>query len=405
MMKSLSAFFNHYMNIGASSEDSAELKLKKSSLLLVPLIIGTAAFFWGLIYIALDQYLAASIPLSYSVISIFNLWHLHKTKDILVLQKTQMVLVLFLPFLLMWTLGGFALGSFVMIWAFFAPIAALTYEKNVKAPFWFYAFIGLVVFSSIIDQGLAESHTNPMPQIGVEIFFFLNISAGLSGIYYLVKYYINEKEKDADELLRKEHIALLQRTNELKEANLKLKHLADHDALTGLPNQYHLRDRLSQMISDAKKLNHNVAFLFIDLDGFKDINDRFGHVKGDEVLKMVSSRIRSLLREEDTLARLGGDEFVVALGSITDITYVESIAQRIIDEINREYEFLSEETSIIGASIGISLVPEHSEEIDDLINYADEAMYHIKHASKNDYFVYEKTMKMKNENISLHALS
>ena len=108
MMKSLHVFFNNYMNIGASPEDSTELKLKKSSLLLIPLIIGTAAFIWGMIYIALDQYLSASIPLSYSVISIFNLWHLHKTKDILLLQKTQMVLVLFLPFLLMWTLGGFS---------------------------------------------------------------------------------------------------------------------------------------------------------------------------------------------------------------------------------------------------------------------------------------------------------
>ena len=398
-MRSLHTFFNYYMNIGASPEDSMELRLKKSSLLLIPLIIGTAAFIWGLIYIALDQYLSASIPLSYSVISIFNLWHLNKTKDILVLQKTQMVLVLFLPFLLMWTLGGFALGSFVMLWAFFAPIAALTYEKNLKAAFWFYAFIALIVFSAIIDQSLAASHTNPMPQTGVEVFFFLNISAGLSGIYYLVKYYINEKEKDTDALLKKEHMALLQRTNELKEANLKLRYLANHDALTGLPNRYHLRDSLLKMMSYAKRSNHTVALLFIDLDGFKDINDRFGHIQGDEVLKKISSRIKSLLREEDTLARLGGDEFAVALGSITDITYVETIAQRIIDEINREYEFLSEETSIIGASIGISFVPEHTEEIDDLINYADEAMYHIKHSCKNTFFIYKKTMSIGNENI------
>lgn len=388
------------MTIGASQEDSTELKLKKSSLLLIPLIIGNAAFIWGLIYISLDQYLAASIPLSYSVISIFNIWHLHKTKDILLLQKTQMVLVLFLPFILMWTLGGFALGSFVMLWAFFAPIAALTYEKNFKAPYWFYAFIALVFFSSIIDQNLAETHTNPIPQIGVEIFFFLNISAGLSGIYYLVKYYINEKEKDTDELLKKEHMALLERTKELKEANLKLRYIADHDALTGLPNRYHLRGHLFKMMSHAKRYHHSVALLFIDLDGFKDINDRFGHFKGDEVLKKVSSRMKSLLREEDTLARLGGDEFAVALGNITDIKYVESIAQRIIDEINCEYEFLSEETSIIGASIGISLVPEHTEEIDDLINYADEAMYYIKHSSKNDFFIYEKIMDIGNESIS-----
>ena len=140
-----------------------------------------------------------------------------------------------------------------------------------------------------------------MPQIGVEIFFLLNISAGLSGIYYLVKYYINEKEKDADALLKKEHMALLQRTNELKEANLKLRYLAGHDALTGLSNRYHLRDCLSKMISYAKRSNHTVALLFIDLDGFKDINAPAYRIK-DLDNEGINIRIKDLI-EYTGLAR------------------------------------------------------------------------------------------------------
>ena len=370
------------LSIGSSPSDSEELKLKKSSLLLVPFIIGPAAFIWGLLYIYLDHYLSAAIPLSYTIISMFNVWHLHKTKNIEPLQKIQMLLVLLLPFFLMWSLGGYALGSFVFIWAFFAPIAALTYEDSKHALNWFYSFIGLVVISTLIDQYLLESHTTFMPQIAVELFFLLNISAGLSGIYFLIRFFINEKDKNALELLQQEH-------EELKKANNKLDYFAHHDTLTDLPNRYYLRENLQKILSYAKRHSKTVALFFVDLDGFKKINDNYGHAIGDKVLQDVAARIKSLLREEDIVARIGGDEFALVLSDITDLSFIEDISTRIIDEINRDYPYVSS-PSPIGASIGISLYPYDAQEIDTLINYADEAMYKIKLSSKNAYLFYSE---------------
>ena len=385
--KNLQQILDKLLKIGSSDTDDEALRLKKSSLLLVPLIIGPAAFIWGVIYLAFGHFLSAAIPLSYSLISVFNLWHLHKTKDIAPLQNIQLILVLILPFLLMWSLGGFAQGSFVMIWAFFAPVAALTYESENKPHYWFYAFMLLLLFSSIINQTLIESSIPPLPPVTIEVFNFLNISAGLSGLFFLMRYFINEKEKNAMQLLQKEHETLKLRTEELRVANSKLQYFAKHDALTELSNRHHLHDQLNQMMAYAKRHNLLLALMFIDLDGFKKVNDTCGHAVGDEVLREVAQRIKSLLREEDLIARLGGDEFAVGILSSDDITYIKDIARRLIEEIRREYSDLAAEIPPISASIGISLFPEHTQNIDELLNFADEAMYYVKNSSKNSFFI------------------
>lgn len=382
-------YLNICINIGVKPSDTESQRLKKASLTLVPLIIGPAAFVLGILYIYMDHYISASIPLSYSLISLYNLWNLNKTKDIVSLQKAQMILVLILPFLLMWSLGGFALGSFVMIWAFYTPIAALTYNDSKKALPWFHAFMILVVISVAIDQILIENYTKLMPQIAVELFFLLNISVGLSGIYFLIKYFINEKEKNANNKLNIEHEKLLKASKELEIANKKLKYRAHHDELTGLPNRYLLREELIKMTAYARRHKHSVALLFIDLDGFKSVNDNYGHSKGDEVLKTVASRMISLVRQEDIISRIGGDEFAVAIGSLDDLVYVEKVTKRIIDEINRAYEGLP--SSSVGASIGISIFPDQTTNIDSLLNYADKAMYSVKKSSKNDFMIYSET--------------
>ncbi|WP_373004418.1 diguanylate cyclase domain-containing protein [Sulfurimonas sp.] len=378
------------INIGALPTDSESQRLKKASLTMVPLIVGPTALVWGLLYIYLDHYLSAFIPLSYSLISLYNLWHLNKTKDIVLLQKIQMILVLILPFLLMWSLGGFALGSFVMIWAFFAPIAALTYEESEKALPWFHAFMSLVVVSAVIDQTLIENHTTFMPQIAVELFFLLNISVGLSGIYFLIKYFIDQKEKNANTKLEAKHEKLLVTTVQLEKANEKLKYRAHHDELTDIPNRYLLKEELVKLTAYAIRHKHSVALLFIDLDGFKEVNDNYGHAKGDEVLQTVASRIKSLLRKEDIIARIGGDEFAVAIGALNDLVYVEKVAKRIIVEVSKDYEGLP--ASSVGASIGISVFPKHTTNIDSLFNYADKAMYSIKKSSKNDFMIYSESV-------------
>jgi diguanylate cyclase (GGDEF)-like protein/PAS domain S-box-containing protein len=216
------------VDMGITPADSEELRIKKSSLVLVPLIVGLAAFIWGLIFIGLNLYLSASIPLSYAFISVLNLWHYKHTKNIDFLQKSQMILVLFLPFFLMWSLGGFALGSYVMIWAFFTPIAALTYESKNNSLKWFIAFLALVAFSTAIDQILIANHRNTMPQIAIELFFLLNISAGLSGIFFLIRNFIQAKASNAHKRLEKEHHALLLKEKDLMESELRFRQLAEN---------------------------------------------------------------------------------------------------------------------------------------------------------------------------------
>ena len=384
-------YFNHYVNTVVLPTDSKALKLKKSSLILVPLIIGPAALVWGILYIFLGQYLSASIPLSYSLISLFNLWHLYKTKNIILLQKTQMILVLVLPFFLMWSLGGFASGSFVMLWAFFAPIAALMYEDSKKSLYWFYAFIFLIVFSVNIDQILIESHTEVLPQIAIELFFLLNISAALSGVYLLIKYFISEKDKHANERLEKEHNALVLRTEELKRANSKLKNLAHYDTLTGLPNRALFNDRLAQAIEKAKRHKNELALLFVDLDRFKQINDSFGHALGDKVLQTVAFRLNECIRKEDSLSRLGGDEFIILMDDLNKGENASIVAQKIIESVAQPI-YIDEHTFYVTASIGISLYPEDERDMNKLLMYADTAMYKAKKKGKNNFQFYSSEM-------------
>ena len=171
MLAQLESILITYQKLGNAENDSTDLRLRKASLLLIPLIIGVLALPWGLIYIGFGYYLSAAIPLSYSVISALSIWYLAKTKNIIPMLQTQLLLVLFLPFCLMWSLGGFAAGSFVMIWAFYAPIAALIYESEQRAMQWFLGFVTLVIISGLIDQSLISS-IQTMPVIAIELFLY-----------------------------------------------------------------------------------------------------------------------------------------------------------------------------------------------------------------------------------------
>jgi len=217
-MKSLNFFkkyFKKYIEIGILSTDGESLRLEKTSIAIVPLIMGPAGIIWSLIYILTEHYLSASIAFSYAFFSLLNLLYLHKTKNFRTVQKIQMTLMLLIPFFLMWSLGGFALSSYVMIWAFFAPVTYLIYDKNSKSLFWFNAFMALVIFSAFIDNWLIEWHTSPMSQEMIELFFVLNIVCSLSGIYFLLNYIIHQKEKNSDKKIQKKHEALVNSTKQL----------------------------------------------------------------------------------------------------------------------------------------------------------------------------------------------
>jgi diguanylate cyclase (GGDEF)-like protein len=162
----------------------------------------------------------------------------------------------------------------------------------------------------------------------------------------------------------------------------RLHVMAHFDALTQLPNRssFYIEFRLE--LDKAKRFNNKVALLFIDLDGFKEVNDTYGHDIGDSLLVDVAQRLRESIRTTDLAARLGGDEFTVILSGVNDMAESMQIAQKIIDTLNRPFH-INHHTITIGASIGVALYPEHADDIDDLVKNADDMMYVVKASGKN----------------------
>ncbi len=161
------------------------------------------------------------------------------------------------------------------------------------------------------------------------------------------------------------------------EAEERYRHLANHDPLTGLPNRRLFADRVDQAIRSASRGGRGVAVLLLDLDGFKQVNDDYGHAAGDRVLTDVATRLRTVVRDADTLARLGGDEFVVLLAEIGGPEDALKVAEKIIKAVAEPF-IDGEHTYQIGTSVGISLFPDHGQSVEVLLHRADNAMYHSK---------------------------
>lgn len=174
-----------------------------------------------------------------------------------------------------------------------------------------------------------------------------------------------------------------------RQAEEVLRRQALYDPLTDLPNRNYFTKRLNQAISRADRNTHQLAILFIDLDGFKQVNDELGHYTGDQVLQDVAKNLQNQLREADTLARVGGDEFVLLLEDLKDIEHVEKLANKLIASIASLDSFALEKVNI-GASIGVSFYPDHGTETHQLIIHADQAMYAAKKLGKNRFSIYNK---------------
>ena len=172
---------------------------------------------------------------------------------------------------------------------------------------------------------------------------------------------------------------------------MRMTHLAQQDFLTGLPNRVLLIDRLTQSLALARRNSTKVALLFVDLDRFKQINDSLGHEAGDELLKLVGGRLKSCVREIDTVCRQGGDEFVVLLGSVNEPQHAGQIAEKILAAFEQPYVIGGREAHV-GASIGISVFPDDGNDADTLTRNADAAMYHAKQLGRQNYQFYTAAM-------------
>ena len=172
--------------------------------------------------------------------------------------------------------------------------------------------------------------------------------------------------------------------SERRRAETQLSYLAFLDALTGLPNRARYFDRLRQTLVEARRDGRSFAVLVADLDGFKQVNDTWGHETGDALLQSVAQRMSAVVRESDTVARVGGDEFAIVLTRLAKPEDAALVAGRMVRAIAVPVEIGGKECKV-GISIGIALHPEHGGDMDTLFARADAAMYASKHAGKNRY--------------------
>jgi diguanylate cyclase (GGDEF)-like protein/PAS domain S-box-containing protein len=182
-----------------------------------------------------------------------------------------------------------------------------------------------------------------------------------------------------------------ERTAELREAREHAQHLADHDALTGLPNRRLLEDRLTQALALSQRNRKQTAVMFVDLDRFKAINDSLGHTVGDAVLKEVASRLVKQLRVGDTVCRIGGDEFVVVLPESKRSTDAANVAAKILETLSQPVQVADRELAVT-PSIGIAVFPEDGRDAAMLIRNADAAMYHAKESGRANYQFFTEQM-------------
>ncbi|WP_127471597.1 putative bifunctional diguanylate cyclase/phosphodiesterase [Thiomicrorhabdus aquaedulcis] len=179
--------------------------------------------------------------------------------------------------------------------------------------------------------------------------------------------------------------------NQVQQRTRELFRQANYDSLTHLPNRAYFNATLEQLVVQARQADSHFSLLFLDLDGFKPVNDNLGHQAGDELLRNVSARLISAVRDGDIVSRLGGDEFVILLANLADRDLIEGICQRIIVEVSRPY-FIHQKDVMISTSIGVARFPEDAKTSAELIQNADEALYVSKSSGRRAYRFYDQVM-------------
>ncbi|MGA9859165.1 MAG: EAL domain-containing protein [Solirubrobacteraceae bacterium] len=198
--------------------------------------------------------------------------------------------------------------------------------------------------------------------------------------------------------------AFLRDIAERRRSEEQLAYLAYHDALTGLPNRSMVEQQLDLALARARRAGQAVALMFVDLDDFKEVNDRLGHAAGDRLLAAVSNRLRGVLRDSDVLARQGGDEFLVLLADLADnpATAAEHVGMKLLDTLREPYVVAGTEVRT-GASIGISLYPDDAEDTEALLRHADAAMYAAKGDGGGRLSFHQRSDKLSSRRTSVSA--
>jgi len=177
-------------------------------------------------------------------------------------------------------------------------------------------------------------------------------------------------------------------------AEHRVEHLATHDPLTNLPNRRGLYEELNELIYRSKRYKYSSAVIYVDLDGFKHVNDHFGHEAGDRLLTQVAANFKAIVRQTDSVARIGGDEFIVLITDIDGETSLITKIESLLNEASRPLQFNRHQIAT-GASIGIALYPDHGDDAETLLHHADQAMYQAKQQGKNTFRFFTEDINAK----------
>lgn len=373
-----------YANLGTRPQDSESDRVKKAILTIIATVIAVLAILWGVVYVATGYLLAGLLPLTYSIVSFFSIYYFFKTKRFGFFRFSQLLLILLLPFFLQASLGGFANGSVVMIWGFFTPLAALFFFEKKSALSWLLAFMILIVISGIVDSELSKK-VEPLPEHVNTLYFMMNIGGALLLVYIVLHYFVRDRERSYKLLERSREEAIDARDelekaySQLQKKEAKIRELMLTDPLTELANRRHLDDRLADEIERSERYGHKLAVILADLDHFKSFNDEYGHLKGDDVLKLFADVMINNVRAVDFVARFGGEEFVIVMPETTadGATRLaerirQSMAQREIGGVSRK----------ITASFGVTM-KRPGDKAKDLVSRADQALYQSKENGRN----------------------
>jgi diguanylate cyclase (GGDEF)-like protein/hemerythrin-like metal-binding protein/PAS domain S-box-containing protein len=183
------------------------------------------------------------------------------------------------------------------------------------------------------------------------------------------------------------YVGVMSNVEQLMARQDNLERMARHDSLTELPNRGFLEERLRQAVAQARRNDTFLAVCYLDLDGFKEVNDQLGHASGDELLRVIGARFRSLVRANDTVARIGGDEFALLFGELSAPEECTPMLERILHDIGQAIELPNGSTAVT-ASIGVTIFPVDHSDPDKLLQHADLAMYRAKRDGKSRYFIY-----------------
>jgi diguanylate cyclase (GGDEF)-like protein len=268
----------------------------------------------------------------------------------------------------------------------------ISHAFHQRAPFWCQDFLHDPATAHWRERGAlfgwAASAALPLHLDGA-IIGFLNPYAGVAGAF----------DDDARQLLLEMAVDIdfalknFAREAQRKQADEQIQYLAHFDALTGLPNRDQLHDRVQYAISLAQRSGESVALMFLDLDHFKDINDTLGHSVGDALLVALAKRLRSALRDEDTVSRMGGDEFSFLLYGV-DGQGAATVAQKLLDAMELPFRIGVHDLNVT-ASIGIALYPDDGADMETLFKNADAAMYRVKQQGRHGYRFFTAEMQLR----------